>query len=248
MFKKCFWVFIFLLFSVNCWAETKITFAVDPTFPPMEFQDSDKKLVGYSIDFINKVGEAAGFTPVFVSVPWKDVFTGLDAEKYDAICSSVSVTPKRIKRMDFSLPYFYVKQAILTLPDSNVRELADLAGKEVGCKKATTGFKTVKKAKGLKVKSYDTFDGAMKAMTSGLVSAVVLDGPIASYYVNNDYKDKVKMAGLVPNNNYIEFYSIVVKKGNIETLSLINSGIAAVIESGENDKLQEKWIPRLQWK
>jgi len=146
------------------------------------------------------------------------------------------------------LPYFHVRQAILVPHDSNVRTIEDLAGKDVGCKGATTGFKAAKKAKGLKVKSYDTFDGAMTAMSAGIVSAVILDGPIAAYYASNDYKDSAKMAGLVPNNNYIEFYSVVVKKGNMETLTLINSGIAAVIENGTNDTLQQKWIPRFQWK
>jgi len=90
--------FVVSLVSVNSWAETTVTFAVDPTFPPMEFEDSDKAITGFSIDFIKAVGKNAGFTPVFVKVPWKDIFTGLETGKYDAICSSVSVTPKRIKK------------------------------------------------------------------------------------------------------------------------------------------------------
>ena len=40
----------------------------------------------------------------------------------------------------------------------------------------------------------------------------------------------------------MENYGIAVKKGNAKVLSLINSGLKKVIESGELKKIEDKWL------
>ncbi|MBU1233815.1 MAG: transporter substrate-binding domain-containing protein, partial [Proteobacteria bacterium] len=119
MFKKILLTLAMLLsVSSSAMAEKTIVFAVDATWPPMEFVDSDKQLVGYSIDYMTAAAKAAGFTAVFKNVAWDGIFAGLAAGKYDAVCSSVSITEKRQKAMDFSIPYFMVRQALIVPIDS----------------------------------------------------------------------------------------------------------------------------------
>ncbi len=78
-------------------AETTIVFATDATWPPMEFVNDQKQVVGYSIAFMTAAGKEAGFTPVFKNTAWDGIFAGLEAKKYDAIVSSVSITDERKK-------------------------------------------------------------------------------------------------------------------------------------------------------
>ncbi|MGB4587390.1 MAG: transporter substrate-binding domain-containing protein, partial [Rectinemataceae bacterium] len=40
---------------------TKIVVASDATWPPMEFVDENKNVVGFDIDLVNEVAKAAGF-------------------------------------------------------------------------------------------------------------------------------------------------------------------------------------------
>ena len=121
-----------ILLSGTAFAENReIVFATDATWPPMEFVDADKQIVGYAIDFMKAAGQEAGFTPVFKAVAWDGIFAGLDANKYDAICSSVSITEERKKVMDFSKPYFKVRQALVVPVDSTAKSLEDLKGKKV---------------------------------------------------------------------------------------------------------------------
>jgi polar amino acid transport system substrate-binding protein len=94
-------------------AETTIVFATDATWPPMEFVDAQKQVVGYAMDFMIAAGKEAGFKPVFKNTAWDGIFAGLAAKKYDAIVSSVSITEERKKAMDFSEPYFTVRQALI---------------------------------------------------------------------------------------------------------------------------------------
>lgn len=232
---------VVLCFANTVWAQKEIVFASDATWPPMEFVDDQKQIVGYSIDFIKAAGEAAGFTPVFKNTAWDGIFSGLAAGKYDAICSSVSITDERKKTMDFSIPYFKVRQALIVPKNSAVKTLSELKGQKVGGQIGTTGYFAIKAIEGVEAKSYDEVGLAMEDLNVGRIAAVVCDDPVAAQYAMNQYKDTLKIAAIIE-TGAVEFYGIAVNKGNKESLDLINKGIEAVIASGKDKELQKKWI------
>ena len=80
----------------------KFVIATDATWPPMEFVNEQKKIVGFDIDLMNAAAKEGGFTVVFKNTAWDGIFAGLEAGKYDAVMSSVTITEERKKTMDFS--------------------------------------------------------------------------------------------------------------------------------------------------
>ena len=248
MFKKVLFILVALCFmsviSGAVWAESKkIIFATDATWPPMEFVDASKNVVGYTIDYITAAGKEAGFTPVFKNVAWDGIFAGLGAGKYDAISSSVSITEKRKKVMDFSVPYFRVRQALVVINDSTARSLEDMKGKKVGTQISTTGTFAVKRIEGIVSKTYDEIGLAFEDLFNGRISGVVCDDPVAAQYalVTEKYKTTLKIAAVIETAE-VEYYGIAVKKGNKEILDLVNKGIEAVKAKGLDKKIQKKWI------
>jgi polar amino acid transport system substrate-binding protein len=195
-------------------AETTIVFATDATWPPMEFVNDQKQVVGYAIDFMTAAGKEAGFTPVFKNTAWDGIFAGLGANKYDAVSSSVTITEERKKAMDFSEPYFTVRQALIVNKKSTAKGLADLKGQKVGGQIGTTGYFAIKAAEGLEPKSYDEVGLAMEDLK---IAAIIESGEA-------------------------ENYGIAVRKGNSKILELVNKGIAAVKAKGLDKELKEKWI------
>jgi polar amino acid transport system substrate-binding protein len=240
--KKIALMLLLALSMVNsAWAQKEVVFATDATWPPMEFVDAEKNIVGYSIEYMKAVGEAAGFKPVFKNMAWDGIFAGLATGKYDAICSSVSITDDRKKTMDFSAPYFKVRQALIVSKKSSVTSLDGLKGKKVGGQIGTTGYFAIKAAAGVEAKSYDEVGLAMEDLNVGRIDAVVCDDPVAANYALNQYKATLKIAAILETGE-VEFYGIAVNKGNKEIQDLINKGIAAVIASGKEKELQQKWI------
>jgi polar amino acid transport system substrate-binding protein len=239
---RVFWIAVaLLLISTTAWAEKTIVFATDATWPPMEFIDADKNIVGYSIDFLKAAGKEAGFKPVFKNTAWDGIFAGLAAGKYNSITSSVSITEKRKKAMDFSEPYYTVRQALIVGKKSTVKSLEDLVGKKVGGQIGTTGYFALKAAKGVVAKSYDEIGLAMEDLNVGRIAAVVCDDPVAANYALVKYKDTMKIAQVIETGK-VENYGFPVKKGNQEILDLLNKGIAAVKAKGLDKELQKKWI------
>lgn len=234
---------LIILFAIcrPAFAEKTIVFATDATWPPMEFVNDQKQVVGYSIDFITAAGKEAGFTPVFKNTAWDGIFAGLASNKYDAIVSSVSITEERKKTMDFSEPYYTVRQALIVNKDSTAKSLADLKGQKVGGQIGTTGYFATKAAEGVEAKSYDEVGLAMEDLNVGRIAAVVCDDPTALNYALDKYKGKLKIAAIIETGE-AENYGVAVNKGKAELLTLINKGVAAVKAKGIDKELKKKWI------
>lgn len=221
----------------------EIIFATDATWPPMEFVNDKKELVGFSVDYMRLAGELAGFKAVTKNVAWDGIFAGLGGGQYDAICSSVTITEDRKKTMTFSEPYFTVRQAIVVAKDSPIKTLADLKGKTAGSQISTTGTFAIQGVSGAISKTYDEVGLAIEDLYNGRIDAVVCDNPVAADFVlaKERYKEKLKIAGIAETGKE-EFYGVAVKPGDNETLALINKGIEAVKASGKDKELIKKWM------
>ena len=232
---------VLITFS-SAFAEKTVVIAHDATWPPMEFMDANKNIVGYSVDYTNAIAKEAGFKVVHKSVAWDGIFAGLATGKYDMIASSVSITPERKKKFDFSTPYFEVMQGVVVLNESKVAENKDLKGKVVGGQIGTTGIFLMKKI-GVETKKFDEIGHAIEALYTGRLDAVICDDAIAYDYVlrNEKYAGKMKVAFVVKAPEP-EYYGFVVKKGNKELLDMINKGIEAVKAKGIEEELRKKWV------
>ncbi len=242
MFKRLALTLLALLTLTGTAMARDIVFATDATWPPMEFVGPDKEITGFAVDYMKAAGKEAGFTPVFKAVAWDGIFAGLDSGNYDAICSSVSITDERKSAMDFSTPYFKVRQALVVPKASTAKTIDDMKGKTLGAQISTTGHFAIKKVEGVKDKSYDEVGLAFEDLFNGRIDGVVCDDPVAAQYAlqNEKYKDALKIASIIEAGD--EFYGIAMKKGNKEVLDLVNKGIKAVQDKGIDKDLQKKWI------
>ena len=244
MFRACLIALLLCLTGGVAMAEERVVVvAHDATWPPMEFMDAQRNLVGYSVDYIDAVAKEAGFKVEHKNVAWDGIFAGLAGKKYDVIASSVTITDERAKVMDFSTPYYEVRQALITPKATQVGSLADMKGKKLGAQIGTTGYMAIKKADGAQALTFDEIGLAMAALDSGRLDGVVCDDPVATNYIleNEEYGKKMKVALIVP-ADVPEYYGFAVHKGDKELLELLNKGIAAVKEKGIEKELIKKWM------
>ena len=216
--------------------------ATDATWPPMEMVDESKHIVGFDIDLMEAAAVEGGFTVEFKNTAWDGIFAGLAAGKYDAVMSSVTITEERKQSMDFSIPYINAGQVLIVRSEtSGVAVLQDLVGKRVGAQIGTTGSFEIEKVKGITLKTYDEIGLAFEDLANGRIDGVVADTPVAADFAlqSANYKGRLKIVG-DPFTD--EYYGVAVKKGNTRTLNAINRGLSIVLTSGENKKLEDKWL------
>jgi polar amino acid transport system substrate-binding protein len=235
-------IYVFLLIGCKSKESNVIIVATDATWPPMEYVNQNKEIVGFDIDLMKEVANQAGFKVEFKNTAWDGIFAGLAANEYDAVISSITITDERRKTMDFSLPYINAGQVLIVSQDlSGVRSLSGMKGKAVGAQIGTTGAFEIQKADGIVLKSYDELGLAIEDLVNGRIQGVVADTPIAADFVlqNDKYKDQLKIAG-DPFTD--EYYGIAVNKGNSEILNKINTGLQKVLDSKMDEKLKDKWL------
>jgi len=223
-------------------AKTSFVVATDAAFPPMEFVDETKAIVGFDIDLMNAIAKEAGFTVEWKNTAWDGIFAGLESGDYDAIMSAVTITDDRKQKYDFSDPYINAGQAIIVLMDeTDIASDADLPGKTVGAQIGTTGAFAIQDISGATLKEYDTIDLALLDLANGNIDAVVVDTPVAADYAlaADTFKGKLKIVG-EPFTE--EYYGVVVPKGDDALLKLFNEGLKKVQVSGVYDTIYAKWI------
>jgi polar amino acid transport system substrate-binding protein len=221
---------------------TKVVVASDATWPPMEFVDEQKNVVGFDIDLVKALAEAGKFEVEIKNTAWDGIFAGLAAGNYQVVASSVTITDERKATMDFSEPYVNAGQVLVVRKETTgVTTLADLVGKKVGGQIGTTGVIEIGKVAGVVLKTYDEIGLAYQDLANGNIVGVVADSPIAANFAlqNPTYKDKLMIVGKPFTDEWLGF---AFKKGDAKTLKLFNDALAKVKSSGKLAELEAKWL------
>jgi polar amino acid transport system substrate-binding protein len=224
-------------------APATLRIAHDATWPPMEYLDSDKNLVGYSVDYIDAIAKETGVAVEHRNVAWAGIFAELAANRSDVIASSVTITNERREAMDFSIPYYTVQQAVVVRKTDNFANSDDLKNKALGAQISTTGYFAARNIVGNSVKSYDAIGHAMEDLKNGRIDAVICDDPVAADFAlqGGSNAEFLKIAFIITDAE-TEEYGFAVRKGDKETLDILNRGIQAVKDKGIEAELKKKWI------
>ncbi|MCZ2260855.1 basic amino acid ABC transporter substrate-binding protein [Sporosarcina sp. G11-34] len=212
----------------------KLIVATDATYAPMEYMDENGEIVGIDIDIVNAIAEAAGVEVEYKNYGWEPLFPAVKGEEVDFAVSSITITEVRQKEFDFTDPYFQANQLILVPEDSDVTKFEDLKDKRVSAQINTTGHIVVRELLGdtsSKIVAAETMPFAIMEMINGNADASVGDNAVIIDYQKNNPNVKLK---LIEDPSFeIEYYGLMVKKGNQEVIDILNEGIKIIKENGK---------------
>ncbi len=218
----------------------KLVVGIEEGYPPMEFRDENKNLVGFDVDFANEVGKRLGVTTEFFVVDFSGLIMALNAKKFDVAIASISITDKRKESIDFSEPYIMGGQ-ILAVKNGNtsIKGVNDLKGKVLGCQLGTTGENVASTIKGIKeLKKYDKITEAFYELSSGRVEAVVMDAQVGGYYTTKKPGEYEVLKGIISE----EPMGIGYRKEDKELREAIDKIVDDMKKDGTLSKLSIKWF------
>ena len=223
-------------------AAEKLIVATNPEWPPMEFLDDNKNIIGYDVDMFKAVAAEAGMEAEFKMTAWDGIFAGIAAGNYDVIASAVTITPERQRAFAFTVPYYDVQQIVVLRKGDSASGFADLKGKVLGGQIGTTGiFVAQKSGVDITIREYDNVGLAMQDLLNSRIDAVVCDSPVALYYANQKegFSDQLTVAF---RTEATESFGFVVSKDRKDLVERLNKGIEAVRAKGIEAKLIHKWL------
>ena len=217
-----------------------IKVGTEPTFAPFEFADKEgKNYDGFDMDLIRAIGKQLNKKIEIVNMGFDALIPALNSGNIDVAIAGMSITEDRKKAVDFSEAYYVSGLTVLVNKDNNsVKSINDLANKQIAVQIGTTGADKAAKVPGAKVKAFNTNTEAFLELKNKGVDAVVIDKPVAAYYLTKDPDAGAKMVGETMD---AESYGMALKKNN-KRLAKLNAALAELKKNGEYDKLYKKWF------
>ena len=230
--------------------EIRIGYRTDA--PPLAFNDASGQAAGYSVDLCKRIATAvkeklklADLKVTFVPLTSADRLDAIVKNKADIECGATTVTLSREEKVDFTLMTFVTGGSLLSLADSNVNALGDVAGKSVAVVTGTTSEAALKTAltKNLvdaKVVTVASREEAMKQLEASQVVAfasdqIVLIGQIMQSADPKKYKLARELFSYEP-------YAFVVRRGDSDFRLEANRALAQVYRTGQIEQLYGRWF------
>ena len=227
-------------------AET-VRIGTEGAYPPFNNLTPDGQLVGFDIDIAKALCEEMKVECEFVTQDWDGLIPALEANKFDAIIASMSITDERKQKVDFTNKYYNTPPAFAVPKDSDIKGVTpeDLAGKTIGAQSATTHANFAEeKYPDSDVKVYPTADEYKLDITNGRLDAVFDDVVVLGDWVKSDAGACCKILGTVKPDAaiYGEGIGIALRKGDDALREKFNAAIVAIRANGTYKKINDKYF------
>lgn len=210
-------------------------------YPPMGFKENGE-ITGFDIDIAKAVGEKLGVEIEFVYIDWDAKVLELDAGNIDMIWNGLTITEDRKKEILFSKPYFNNRIVILTLKDSMINSISDLAEMNVGVELQSSGQSALESSEVFEsineMVKYTTITEAVLDLKAGGIDAIVADEIFARYAVSKE-ANAYKIPEDVFNS---ENYGIGFRLEDVALRDKIDQIIDELAEDGTALEISLKWF------
>ena len=189
-----------MLAVAGCGSDTKqaakeqkvIKVGTEPTFAPFEFQEKgSKEFTGFDMDLARAIGKKLGKKVEIQNMGFDALIPALNSGNIDVAAAGMSITDERKKAVTFSDPYYTSGLVVVVTKDNDgVKSIKDLEGKKIAVQIGTTGADKAGKVPGAKVTSFNTNAEVFLELENKGVDAVIIDKPVAQYYLTKEGKGK----------------------------------------------------------
>ena len=222
---------------------------------PLSFNDSSGQAAGYSVELCKRIAAAVKdhlklkeVKTTLVPLTSEDRIDAIINNRADIECGATTITLSRAEKVDFTLMTFVTGGGFLTLANSGIESLGNLAGKSVAVVTGTTSQTSLQKylQKNLidaKVVVVADRSEGMKQLQARKVDAfasdqIVLIGEILSAADPKAYSLGTDLFSFEP-------YGLVVRRNDADFRLVANRAIAQLYRSGQIEELFNRWFGQI---
>lgn len=226
----------------------KLTIGTDnPAYEPWFSDNTPSNGKGFEAAVAYQVADRLGYQSA--NVVWTQVtFNNAIApgpKAFDIDINQFSITEERRAAVDFSSPYYLVRQTVITTKGSKIdgaKSLAELKNAKLGAQVGTTSYQAItdliKPATAPSV--FNNNDDAKKALENGTVDGIVVDLPTA-FYMTAAELDNGVIVGQLPQVGVPEQFGIVLDK-NSPLTGCVSRAVDQLRQDGTLAVLEKTWL------
>lgn len=230
-----------LFFAGQAFGADKLVNGIDANFPPFAYIDKTGKPSGFDVEAMDWVAKEIGVEVTHQPIEWDGIITSLLTKKIDIIASGMSITEDRAKKVNFSIPYWIIKQVMVTKKGSPLTIEDILKGKKtVGVQQGTSEAKWLKEEAAkqgwnFELRYYSSSPLSVEDVLNGRIDAAAMDDAPAEDAVS---KKDVQIVGTF--GMHEEEFGYAVRKEDKELLDKVNKALAKLMASPTWDELIKK--------
>lgn len=217
-------------------SSNKLVMATNAAFPPYEMVEGTD-IIGIDAEIAALIAKDLGKELVIEDMAFDSIIAAVTTKKADIAMAGLTITEDRKQNINFSDPYTTAAQVIVVKQDSDVKSPDDLVGRTIGVQIGTTGDIYAADIENARIERYSKYFEAISALTQDKIDAVIVDREPAKVFVNDNADLK-----LIDEEFTLEEYAIGVNKENTELLDQINASLKKLKDSGEIDRIINKYI------
>ena len=217
-------------------------------FVPWAMKDKKGELIGFEIDIAKKVAADLGVKIEFVPTKWSGIIPALITGKFDVLIGGMTITTQRNLKINFTRPYYFTEQGLMAhktkaagfrVKDFNKPGVTIAA--RLGSTAAVAAKQRFPKAK---LRLFDDEPAAVQELRNGNVHAMVSAQPLPSATARQYPKTIMVYSEVMMH----EAIGIGVRKGDFDTLNLINNWIEINRNNGWIQGRYAYWFKSKDWK
>jgi len=229
--------------------EGTLTIGTDqPVYPPWYLDDDPASGRGFESAVAYAIADELGYPRERVSwtrVPFNAAIQP-GPKSYDLNLTEFSITEERARAVDFSAPYYDVKQAVVALepsPAAAATTVAELKDVRLGAQVGTTSYDAVvdQIAPSTDPAVFNTNDDAKLALSNGQVDAIVVDLPTAFYITSAELEGATIVGQLPLGAGTTEQFGAVLDKGSPLT-PCVSEAVERLRADGTLAALEDEWL------
>ena len=226
----------------------KLTIGTDnPAYEPWFSDNKPANGKGFESAVAYQVAERLGYPAA--NVVWTSVtFNNAIApgpKAFDFDINQFSITPERRKAVDFSSPYYLVRQTVIGIKGSKIagaKSIAELASAKLGAQVGTTSYQAITELNkpSTQPQVFNNNDDAKAALVNGTVDGIVVDLPTAFYMTAAELDDGV-IVGQLPQVGVPEQFGLVLDKDSPLT-GCVSTAVDQLRQDGTLAVLEKTWL------
>lgn len=227
--------------------EKVVKIGTEGAYPPFNNLTADGKLEGFDVDIAQALCDEMKVKCEFITQDWDGIIPALQAGKFDAIIASMSITPERLEKVDFTNKYYNTPPAIAAPKDTDIKGVTkeDLAGKTIGAQASTTHFNySTATYTDSTIKPYPTAQEYQLDLANGRLDAVNDDIVVISQWLDSPDGACCMLVGAITPVEEIHGpgAGIAIRKGETELRDQFNAAIEAIRANGKYKEINDKYF------
>jgi arginine/ornithine transport system substrate-binding protein len=225
----------------------KLRIAIEGAYPPFSEVGPDGKLSGFDVDIAQALCTQMGVECQLVQQAWDGMIPGLNARKFDAVLSSMSITDERRKSVNFTNRYYSTPARLVARAGSTLDgSPAKMKGKRVGVQRSTSHDRYASEQfAGAEVVRYTGQDEVFLDLAAGRLDATLCDSVAADVgFLKRPAGKGFAFTGpLFTDDKYFGYGAgIALRKADVELQQRLNAAITALRANGRYKAIQDKYF------